>query len=108
MGKINPINKLEAVEALYLNSLFAAQAGKPNGVSVDFLPWTVNMKWIVAEMVKKYPHRKWTEKLCHRTIIRMRKAGRVQKTEHGGSKILVPDFKRDDDVEEHDGINTEI
>ena len=101
MASRNPINKLDAVEALYLNTLFSAQARQPNGVSVDFLPWTSNLKWIVAEMTKKYPKRRWTEKLCHRTLIRMRKAALLEKTEHAGSKIEVPEFKHDDDVDEY-------
>ena len=100
MASRNPINKLEAVEALYLNSLFSAQARATNGVSVDFLPYTSNLKWIVAEMQKKYPARRWTEKLCHRTLIRMRKAALLEKTEHGGNKIPVPNFNADDDIEE--------
>jgi hypothetical protein len=100
MSSKNLINKLEAVEALYLNNLFAAQARTTNGVSVDLLPYTANLKWIVAEMTKKYPGRRWTEKFCHRTLTRMRKAALLEKIEHNGTKLVVPEFGPDDDVEE--------
>ena len=97
----NPINRLQAMEAVYLSRLHNLQAKQDNGVSADMLPYTEQVKWIVAEMTKKFPKRRWTEKLVSRTLVRMRKASLLDKTEQSDSKVDVPKFHVDDDVEMH-------
>lgn len=99
----NPIDTLSAMEAVFMTTLFAEQNRQENGVSADNLPYTAQAKWITAEMLKRFPKRRWTEKLVCRTLVRMRKAGIMDKTEKTSSKIEVPVFAPDDDIEESQG-----
>jgi len=101
MSNANPINRLTAMEAVFLSRLHNLQAKQDNGVSADMLPYTEQVKWIVGEMTKKFPKRRWTEKLVSRTLVRMRKASLLDKTEQSESKVDVPKFHVDDDVEMH-------
>lgn len=97
----NPISQLGMMEGMYLSNLYNAQYRQENGVSADMLPYTENLKWIVSEMEKKFPKRRWTEKLVSRSLVRMRKAHLLEKTEH---KAEIPAFKKDHDVE----LNVEV
>ena len=101
MSNVNPINRLTAMEAVFLSRLHNLQAKQEHGVSADMLPYTEQVKWIVGEMSKKFPKKRWTEKLVSRTLVRMRKASLLDKTEQSDSKVDVPKFHVDDDVEMH-------
>ena len=100
MAKVNIINRLSATEALFLCTLHAAQAQKPNGVSADKIGYTSQVKWMVVEMTKKFPKGRWTAKLLSRWLMATRKASLLEKQKKSGCKIEVPDFAVDDDVEE--------
>ncbi len=67
------LHRIPAEEVLYVQRLFYLQTRSPNGVNLDFLPYTSPSKWMVAEMRKKFPNSPWTEKLIYRTLLRIRK-----------------------------------
>jgi len=90
------LNKLPASHVMYLNKLYLRTLRAENHVLADFLPYTAQIKWIVAEMKKKYPKSPWTEKLAARTLIRLRKADLLEKTERPG-KEDIPVFPEDND-----------
>lgn len=87
------------MQVLYLHRLFALQQKAENHISIDFLPYTVQIKWLVSEMLKKFPKSPWTEKLVYRTLMRMRKADLIGKTERGGNE-QPPVFPVDNDQTE--------
>ena len=95
----NKINGLTAMEAVYMTQLFHLQQGQPNGVSVDMLPYTAQITWLVCEMGVMFPGRKWTEKLVYRTLLRMRKASLLDRSELINNRLQTPCFGVDDDVE---------
>ena len=112
MGKANPLNKIPLAQVLYLHKLFNLQQKADNCVSIDFLPYTTQIKWLVAEMVKKFPKSPWTEKLVHRTLLRLRKADLMGKNKQQedplpvfgpdndiseSAEVSVPEFKADDE-----------
>jgi hypothetical protein len=104
MPKPNPLNEIPIAQILYLHKMFGVQQKAENHVSIDFLPYTVQIKWLVAEMLKRFPKSPWTEKLVYRTLIRLRKADLVGKTERGGNE-QPPQFPDDND---HGGENEKL
>lgn len=97
-GKNNSLNQIPSQQMFYLVKQFNKQQQAENHVSVDFLPYTSQIKWITAEMLKKFPKSPWTDKLVHRSLIRMRKADCLDKNDQ--TEIL-PVFAPDDDVLEN-------
>ena len=97
MAKSSPLNRVPILQVFYLNTLYHIQQKSKNAVSADLLPYTVQIKWITAQMLKKFPNSRWTEKLVFRTLIRVRKAS-INKSEI--DKLEQPEFPEDNDFTE--------
>ncbi len=99
MAKKTPLNEINVLELLYLIKQFNIQKKAENSVSIDLLPYTSQIKWITGEMSKKFPKSQWTEKLVHRTLIRIRKADMMDKNDQTD---VVPVFAKDSDLTENE------
>lgn len=79
MANVNDVSDLEAIrlipasELISLQRFFYLQSLSPNGVPLDYLPYTDQLRWMLAEMTKRFPNSRWSEKLICRTLLRLRR-----------------------------------